>query len=35
VATNHGLLLTTHRHDIYGRCVKRTTCPRWAERQSV
>ncbi|MFT4975007.1 MAG: Fur family ferric uptake transcriptional regulator [Myxococcota bacterium] len=33
VAQQHGLTLSSHRHDIYGRCEARSTCPRWAAQQ--
>ena len=35
IAANHGLVLTNHRHDIYGRCAQRATCARWVARQST
>lgn len=33
IAKQHGLTLTQHRHDIFGRCMDRAACPRWAAQQ--
>lgn len=31
VAKLHGLTLTSHRHEIYGRCIDKDACARWLE----
>lgn len=29
VATAHGLVVRSHRHEIFGSCTRREACPRW------